>query len=85
MDILEQLSAALPSTVGDVQDGLRRKNKNFKKLELRLTNRKRQPRHGYATVTCALCLCIRHPGLQDFGHPHTVFSEGIACKHPTLW
>jgi hypothetical protein len=85
VDFLQQLSTALPSTMGDVQDGLCRKKKNSRKLELRLTNRKRQLQDGYAAVAYALCLYIRHPGPQDFGYPHTALSEGIACKHLTLW
>jgi hypothetical protein len=48
-DFLEQLSAAIPS-VEEVQDVLRKKTKDTKKLELRLTDRTKLSNDGYACV-----------------------------------
>ncbi|KAF8271257.1 Spo11/DNA topoisomerase VI subunit A [Lactarius quietus] len=46
VDFLEQLSAALPSTEEDVKNVLRGKRKNPRKLELRLTDRKKLSNDG---------------------------------------
>jgi hypothetical protein len=46
-DFLEQLSAAIPKEVEDV---LRKKTKDTKKLELRLTDRTKLSNDGYACV-----------------------------------
>lgn len=48
MDLLEQLSAALPSTEEEVKEVLRGKIKNPRKLELRLTDRNKLSNDGYA-------------------------------------
>jgi hypothetical protein len=48
-DFLEQLSAAIPST-GGAEDVLSKKMKPFKKLELRLTDRRKLSNDGYACV-----------------------------------
>ena len=49
-DFLEQLSAAIPSTEGGVADVLRKKTKTFKKLELRLADRRKLSDDGYTCV-----------------------------------
>jgi hypothetical protein len=85
VDILEQLSAALPSTEEDVKNVLRRKTKTIRKLELKLADRRRLSKDGYATVSCGIFLYICHPGPQDSWYPSTVFSEGNGCKHLTIW
>jgi hypothetical protein len=48
-DFLEQLSAAIPSAE-EVEDVLRKKTKDTKKLELRLTDRTKLSNDGYACV-----------------------------------
>ena len=48
-DFLEQLSAAIPSAE-EVENALRKKTKDIKKLELRLTDRTKLSNDGYACV-----------------------------------
>jgi hypothetical protein len=49
-DLLEQLSATITPTEGGVKDVLRKKGKTVKKLELRLTDRRKLSNDGYARV-----------------------------------
>ena len=49
-DFLEQLSAAIPSA-GEVENVLRKKTKDTKKLELRLADRTKLSNDGYACVS----------------------------------
>lgn len=51
-DFLEQLSTAIPSAE-EVEDVLRKKTKDIKKLELRLTDRTKLSNDGYACVPFA--------------------------------
>jgi hypothetical protein len=83
-DFLEQLSAAIPSTEG-VEDVLRKKTKPFKKLELRLTDRRKLTNDGYACVRFVLFVHIYSSWPQRFRYPHTVLPQGNGCKHHTLW
>ena len=48
-DLLEQLSAAIPS-VEEIEDVLRKKPKGTKKLELRLADRTKLSHDGYACM-----------------------------------
>ena len=82
-DFLEQLSAAIPST--GAEDGLSKKMKTFKKLELRLTDRKKLSSDGYDCMICFYSSISATSWPQGFRYPLTVLPEGDGCKHYTLW
>jgi len=81
VDFLEQLSAAMPSTEGEVQGILKKKTRNLKKLELRLTNRTRLSTDGYAREPFVL-LCLYMPSLSSrtFGTRVQIFPRGLGAS-----
>lgn len=74
LDFLEQLSAALPSTEEEVKDVLRGKLKSPRKLELRLTDRKKLSNDGY---TFPQCLRLLSHGSRAFGTRTQSFPKGV--------
>ena len=82
LDFLEQLSAALPSTEEEVKDVLRGKFKSPRKLELRLTDRKKLSNDGYTGPQCFVCYLMR-AGLLARAH---IFSrrEFVGALYPLV-
>jgi hypothetical protein len=76
VDFLEQLSAAMPSTEGEVQGILKKKTKTLKKLELRLTNRTRLSNDGYAREPFVLLVYTCHLSAAGLLVPAYKFSQG---------
>jgi hypothetical protein len=74
LDFLEQLSAALPSTEDEVKDVLRGKLKSPRKLELRLTDRKKISNDGYAVPQCLRLLSYES---RAFGTRIQSFPKGV--------
>jgi hypothetical protein len=75
-DFLEQLSAAIPSTEGGVEDVLRRSTKTIKKLELRLADRRKLFNDGYACVQLVSFVHIYYLVATGLSVPARSFSRG---------
>ena len=74
LDFLEQLSAALPSSEEEVKDVLRGNFKSPRKLELRLTDRKKLSNDGY---TGPQCLRLLSYASRTFGTRTHFFPKGV--------
>ena len=77
-DFLEQLSVAIPST--GAEDGLSKKMKTFKKLELRLTDRKKLSSDGYDCMICFIRPYLLPRGLRAFGTRSQFFPRGMGAS-----
>ena len=80
MDFLEQLSAAIPSTEGEIEDVLCKRTKPFRKLVLRSIDRKKLSNEGYDCVWFVSCLHLLSCVRRAFGTRAQVFPRGMGAS-----
>lgn len=84
-NFLEQLSAAIPSAE-EVENVLRKKTKDTKKLKLRLADRTKLSNDGYALCIICLFVHIYYVMTAGLSVPAHIFSQGgwVQASYPLV-